>query len=442
MVSKNASVRMPELTRLVGAAFSTALARFAFGMVLIFGIPPLARRIRLPVAVGLLLSGVVIGPYVLGVFGEKRPIADFMAELGVLLLMFVSGLEIDVNQFRQARTRSMLFGVLTTGFPLLLGTAVGLIFGYKLIPAVVIGSLLASHTLLGGPIVVELGVNQLEPIVITIGATVLSDTLSLVVFAICVSTYTTGFSTSAFVLQIVEIAVFVPFVLLGISRLGAYLLKTVEAEENAYFVLMFGIMATAGVLAGLVNLPGIVGAFLAGLAVNESVHDKPAKEKLKFFGDSFFIPIFFAVTGFLINPIVFVRSIFDSFGLVVAIVLALVVGKFIAARTAGRRFKYTSAARMTMWSLTLPQVAATLAAALVAFRTYDPLHQRLLDERMLNVILVLMLSTAILGPLLTQHFGLLLSKEVDGQKDALKPTDSDKPKRLIAPGVPFGPTSS
>lgn len=203
----------------------------------------------------------------------------------------------------------------------------------------------------------ELGVNRLEPIIITIGATVLSDTLSLIVFAVCVSTYESGFSISGFALQTVEIGVFVPFVLLGVSRLGAYLLKEVQAQEDAYFALMFGIMAIAGVLAGFVNLPGIVGAFLAGLAVNDAVHDKPAKEKVKFFGNSFFIPIFFAATGFLISPVAFVHSIVDNFALVLAIVSALLGGKFIAAQIAGAVFKYSSRARMTIWSLTLPQVA-------------------------------------------------------------------------------------
>ncbi len=121
------------------------LAKFALGMALIFGVPPLARRVRLPEVVGLLLSGVVIGPHVLGIFGEKRPIADFMAQLGQLLLMFFAGLEIDLTRFRQAQGRSMLFGLITAGVPLLLGTTVGLMFGYRIIPAIVVGSLIASQ---------------------------------------------------------------------------------------------------------------------------------------------------------------------------------------------------------------------------------------------------------------------------------------------------------
>jgi Kef-type K+ transport system membrane component KefB len=380
------------------------LAKFALGMVIIVGIPSLSRRVRLPAVVGLLLSGVVIGPHVLGIFGEQRPVVDFFADLGKLLLMFVAGLEIDLDHFRQAKGRSIIFGLITTGIPLLLGAAVGLLFGYGVIASIVIGSLLASHTLLGLPVVARLGVNRLEPITITVGATVLSDMLSLVVFAVCVSTYESGFSVAAITKQLLEIAVFVPLVLFGLSRLGAYTLKKVEAQEDAYFVLMFGIMAVAGELAQTINLPGIVGAFLGGLAVNAVVHDKPAKEKLEFFGNAFFIPIFFIVTGFLIDPVAFVQTIIDNFALALAIIVALIAGKWIAAEIAGGAFKYTPAARMTMWSLTLPQVAATLAATLVAFNTFDPQHQQLIDHRMLNVVLVLVLTTATLGPVLTERF--------------------------------------
>jgi Kef-type K+ transport system membrane component KefB len=388
------------------------LAKFALGMAIIVCIPPFSRRVGLPAVVGLLLSGVVVGPHVLGIFGEQRPIVDFLSDLGKLLLMFGAGLEIDLVHFRQVQGRAILFGVITTAVPLLLGTVVGLVFDYGVIAALVVGSLLASHTLLGSSILAQLGANRLEPVTVTVGATVLSDILSLIVFAICVSTYERGFSTFGIAVQILEIALFVPFILLGLSRVGAYALTRVETEENVYFVLMFGIMAVAGVLASTIHLPDIVGAFLAGLAVNAAVHDKPAKEKLEFFGNSFFIPIFFIATGFLIDPLVFVRSILDNFSLTAAIIVALVAGKWLAADIAGRVFTYTPAARLTMWSLTLPQVAATLAAALVAFHTVDPLGHHLIDSRMLNVVLVLMLTTATLGPILTQHFAPRMFKEL------------------------------
>ena len=339
-----------------------------------------------------------------GVFPVHPAVANFFADLGKLLLMFFAGLEIDLALFRRARTRSIIFGLLTTGIPLALGMAVGMWFGFQTIPAIVLGSLLASHTLLALTILRQLGETKLEPVTVTVGATVMSDTLSLIVYAICAGIYHSGFSALNLGVQLVEIAIFVPLVLFGLSRLGAYLLKRVENDEDAYFILMLAIMVVSGLLAQLINLPGIVGAFLAGLAVNAAVRDKPAKGKLEFLANSLFIPIFFIVTGFLIDPVVFVRSLIDNFALVCGVVGALLVGKWIAAEITGLAFHYSPAARRTMWSLTLPQVAATLAAALVAYDTLNSAGQRLVDGRLLNIVLVLMLTTAILGPVLTARF--------------------------------------
>jgi Kef-type K+ transport system membrane component KefB len=288
--------------------------------------------------------------------------------------------------------------------PLLSGTAVGLALGYAAVPAIVVGSLLASHTLLGISIVGRLGGMGLEPIIVTIGATLLSDLLSLIVFAVCVPTFTSGFSLFGLAIQLGEIAVFVPLILFGLSRVGAWALNQVRDNEAAHFVLALGVMAVAGALANLIDLPDIVGAFLAGLAVNPAVRDHSTKPKLEFFGKALFIPSFFVATGFLIDPAAFARSVLDNFPLVAGLVAALLVGKGIAAAVVGRAFGYSPAARLTMWALTLPQLAATLAAAIVAHHTVDAAGHRMLDGNMLNAVLVLMLTTSILGPMLTERF--------------------------------------
>ena len=166
------------------------LAKFAILLALIVGVPALARRLRIPELVGLVVVGLLMGPHVLGLYGADHPIAQFFADLGRLMLMFAAGLEIDLDLFRKAQTRSITFGVITTIVPQALGTAYGLAFGYGIIPAIVIGSLLASHTLISLPIAKRLGALGLEPVVVTIGATMVSDTLSLIIFGICVSTYT------------------------------------------------------------------------------------------------------------------------------------------------------------------------------------------------------------------------------------------------------------
>jgi predicted Kef-type K+ transport protein len=189
-----------------------SLAKFSIAMAAIVGVPWLCRRVGLPPAVGLLMCGVVLGPHGVELIGQNRPIADFFADLGKLLLMFFAGLEIDLARFRQAQQRTIIFGLLTTALPQLLGTAVGFLLGYGTLGAVVLGSLLASHTLLGAPIVTRLGIVRLEPITITFGATVMSDTLSLLVFAVCLATYKSGFSVSVLAIQVAEIAIFVPLV--------------------------------------------------------------------------------------------------------------------------------------------------------------------------------------------------------------------------------------
>ena len=140
-----------------------ALAKFALGMVMIVAIPGFVAAYTcqqrwvccLAASSSVRLSSAS---------SADRPIADFMAELGKLLLMFFAGLEIDLALFRRARNRSIAFGITTTVLPLVLGTAVGLVFGYAVIPAIVIGSLLASHTLLGLPVLDRLGLKGLEPV--------------------------------------------------------------------------------------------------------------------------------------------------------------------------------------------------------------------------------------------------------------------------------------
>jgi Kef-type K+ transport system membrane component KefB len=380
------------------------LTKFALAMAILVGVPALSRRMGLPSVVALLLSGVVLGPHVLDVVGDKRPLFDFAAELGKLLLMFFAGLEINLALFRRVQQKAITFGLITTSLPLLLGTLVGLQFGYGVVTAIVLGSLLASHTLIAIPIMTKIGADRLEPFTVTVGATVLSDTLSLVVFAMCVSTFERGFSLAGLTRQVIEIAAFIPLLLFGVSRAARYFLKKVEDDEQAYFVVMLCVMACAVALTQVVQLPGIVGAFLAGLAMNAAVHEKPAKDKLHFFANSLFIPIFFIVTGFLIDPIVFVRSLIDHFSLAAGVVAALVVGKGIAAAIAARLYGYARAAKMTVWSLTLPQVAATLAATLVGYDTFNPAGQRLIDRELLDVVFVLILVTATLGPIMTQRY--------------------------------------
>ena len=271
--------------------------------------------------------------------------------------------------------------------------------------AMALGSLLASHTLLGFPIVQRLRLTDNEAVTVTVGATVFTDLGALLILAICLPVWSAGFSLRTFSLQLIELAVYVPVVLFGLSTLARrFLRRRGDSKENQFFLILL-IMIVAAEGAELIHLESIIGAFLAGLAVNRSIKRSEAKQELEFLGNTLFIPMFFLTIGFLIDLHVFANTILSHFGLCVAVVGGVICAKILAALAAQELFGYSTAEGLLMGGLSLPQVAATLAAALVAFETRNAEGVRLIDEPVLNTVIVLMVVTSVLGPVLTERFG-------------------------------------
>jgi Kef-type K+ transport system membrane component KefB len=405
------------------------LVRCAIVMAIFLLIPALCRRARMPAVVGLLLAGVALGPSGIRALPKSDPVADFFSEVGKLLLMFFAGLEIDMSQFRRTGGRSVTFGLLTFSIPQVVGTGVGLLAGYDWLASVLIGSLMASHTLLGFPIVQRMKLVTDEPVAVTVGGTILTDLASLLVLAVCLPIHTSGFSTSAFVLQIVEMLVYVVLVFFGLSALGRWLVQRMGDSKDKQVVLILLMIALAGFGAETINLEPIIGAFLAGLAINRVLSHGEAKKELEFLGNTLFIPMFFLTIGFLIDVKVFVQTLGERTGLVAGIVGGLIVSKYLAAQLTQRLFGYTRIQGYLIWSLSLPQVAATLATAIVAYETKNSAGVRLIDEPMINTVLVLVVVTSLLGPVLTEHFGRqrLAEQEAAGRPGAHSPQTANQP---------------
>jgi Kef-type K+ transport system membrane component KefB len=379
------------------------LARFAIPLLGMMAVRWLGPRLRLPDCVGYILLGVLIGPHLLGVLPEHADVANFFAELGKLLLMFFVGLDIDLDEFLLARRRAGLFGLATFSLPLIGGMGVAHAFGYGSVSALLIGSLIASHTLIAFPMVSAAGLAARPSVVVTVGATVLTDMLSLLTLAACLTTHRTGFAPVAILIQTGELIVFAA-ILLGVVRpLARRAVIALGGSEQASFTLLLIVVSAAAIAAEAIQLEGIIGAFLAGMAVNEAVKFSGAKEKLEFVGNSIFIPAFFMVTGFLIDLRLLVLTLTSDLPLVLSIITALIIGKWVAAELTGRAFGFGATDRLLSTSLTLPQVAATLAAALVSYDAINAAGERLIDARMLNAILVLVVVTAVLGPVLTER---------------------------------------
>lgn len=374
------------------------IVAFTILLLVSLAIPPWFERLRLPGLVGLLIAGVVLGPNGLQLLDPSSETMKLFSDIGKVYLLFVAGLEIDLEQFHKNKHRSLGFGLSTFLVPLMVGMFVGFAFGFGPNAAILIGSILSSHTPIGYPIIQRLGLVEAESVVVTIGATVFTDISALFVLAICVSIHAGEFSVYGLIWQLSLLAIYSAIVLLGFSRLGKIYFRRTGDDESNQFLFVLLVLFVASVGAQIIKVDMIVGAFLAGLAINEVVGNSPVKEKVEFLGSVLFIPFFFVAMGLLLNIPVFIATLINSFELTLAIVLGLIGSKFIAAWIAKKLYRYNWNETMVMWSLSLPQVAATLAATLVGLKV------GLLTEAVFNSVIVMMVVTSTLGPLLTQRF--------------------------------------
>lgn len=373
------------------------LTAFAFTLMLTLVLPSLMERLRLPGPVGYIIAGIILGPQLLSVLKPEGEIVRFFSDIGKLLLMFFAGYEVDLEQFNRARRKAATFGLVTFAMPFLLGASVGWAMGYPPNACAVIGAVLASHTLLGLPIVKAAGLMGRESVVATVGATVFTDLLAIFVLAICLPIHVSGFDPRDVLIEILWLAVYVPAVLFGLSWLARQMLDRLGKTKANRALIMLVVMAVAAQGAELIRLEGIIGAFLAGVALKKAFGNTRSDDSLEVMSQTLFIPIFFVAAGFLVDFKVFFTTLRDQPLLVLGILGALFGGKWLAAEIAGRLLGYGTADRQLMYGLTVPQVAATLAVALVAYSTRNPAGRRLIDEPMLNATVVLVILSSLIG---------------------------------------------
>jgi Kef-type K+ transport system membrane component KefB/nucleotide-binding universal stress UspA family protein len=403
----------------------------------ILTVPPLFEKLRLPGLVGLLVAGVILGQSGLKLLNSDTETMKLLSEIGKVYLMFVAGLEIDLKQFRQTKNRSMGFGFLTFIVPMITGILIGRLFDFGWNASVLIGSLLASHTLLAYPIVSRLGVVTNEAVTVTIGATIFTDTAALLVLAVCVGIHVGEFTAFSLAALLIGLAIYSAVVLFGFDWAGKeFFRRSGDAEGNQFLFILIALFV-ASVGAQAIGVEKIVGAFLAGLAVNDVLGRSPVREKVEFVGSVLFIPCFFVDMGLLVNLPAFIKTL-SAFGLTAAIVLGLIGSKFFAALFAQLAYRYNLSEMLTMWSLSLPQVAATLAATLVGYQTLNPAGERLIGEDVLNSVIVLMVVTSILGPLITSRFANLISVPQTNLEEGLSTWWDNEEEEIYKPSsYPF-----
>ncbi|MEH2408008.1 cation:proton antiporter domain-containing protein [Nostoc sp.] len=376
---------------------------FAILLVVILVIPIIFERLRLPGLVGLVFSGLVLGPSGWNLLQSDSPMINLLSDIGLIYLLFVAGLEVDLEQFRRQKSRAFGFASLTFSIPLVMGTLVGLILGYDWNISILIGSLFASYTLLAYPIISRLGVINNEAVSVIIGATIFTDIGAVLILAVCLAVANAGTFSFAKLLTLSGwLVIYSVAVVTGFDWAGKEFFKRSGDDEGNKFLFVLLSVFLAAVGAQLMGIEIIVGAFLAGLAVNEAVGEGPVKEKVVFIGSVLFIPIFFVHLGLLVNLPAFLNNL-DTLKLTLLMIVGLIISKLIAAFLTKLVYRYNWQEMLTMWSLSLPQVGTTLAATLVGYRA------QLLPLEVLHSVIILMLVTSTLGPLMTSRIAVGLN---------------------------------
>ena len=365
-------------------------------LVVILG-PPLIERARLPGIIGLLIGGFVIGPNGLNLIGSGNTTVPEVGQLGLLYLMFVAGLELDLGLVRVHRRAVIIFGALAFGVPMALGSAIGFAMHWEVAAAVLLGSLMASHTLLVYPEVRNAGLATHRAVATAVGATVLTDTASLVVLAFVSGSQVDGGSLASISVQVAfGLVVLMIFSLVLLPRLVRLGFRYLGTDRVVRYLLAFAGFLAAATLGDVLGIEGIVGAFFAGLGLNRLVpNEGPLMDRIDFFGSAVFVPIFLITVGMLLQPTVMIQA--DTLKLAGLFVAAAVGGKAVATVISSRPLHLSFREGMLMFGLTIPQAAATLASTVIGFNI------GLFDQSVVNAVLVLILASILTATLIVQR---------------------------------------
>jgi Kef-type K+ transport system membrane component KefB len=367
---------------------------FVAAVVLLAG-PVVAERLRLPGLVGIVLGGTLVGPFVLD-WVEREGVVESLGELGLLFLMFLAGMELDLDEFERDRKPALRFGALTFTLPFVLGLLLVLPFGYGLATAALYGSLWASHTLISYPIVQEHRLTQHRAVSMAAGGTVITDTLALSVLAIVVGSVASDEGTGEIVVRLlIGIAILAVYCAVVLPRIGRWSLAHLGQGSVPTFLFLLAALTSAALVADRMGLEGIVGAFFAGLALNRLVKSRSeAKESFEFVGAALLVPFFLLSTGMLLDPEQFTElRVLAIGGASLAIVL---VGKAVASYVAGRLAGFDLSEIRLVFGLTVAQAAATLAAVTIGTEA------GIFDEELLSATLVVVLVSVIVSSIVTR----------------------------------------
>lgn len=388
---------------------------FGMVMLIIFTAPLLFRRYKIPGIIGLILFGAIAGPSAMGIL-ERDATMVLLGTVGLIYLMFMAGLSIDLNQFNKLRSRSLVFGLFSFFLPQMMALVVGLyLLGYSLETALLLGSIVGSHTLLAYPLARRLGITKNKAVTMAMGGSIVTDLISLVVLAVVMASIG-GELDGIFWFKFVSmLLLFGASVLYVLPRIGRWFFRTVQNDSSTEYAFLLCCLFISAAVAQAIGLAPIIGAFLAGLALNSLVPENSTSMlRIQFVGDALLVPFFLISVGMLVDFSVLLSS-FEVWIYAFVFTSLVLVGKVGAAWIIRAIFKYSKTEFGVVAGLTTPQAAATLAVTLVGFEA------GLFSQNAVNAVIVMILITCIIGPILVENYGRKLAVE-DEDDDLMGPS--------------------
>ncbi|MGN6352284.1 MAG: cation:proton antiporter domain-containing protein [Parafilimonas sp.] len=412
--------------------------KFLVELIIILFVPLLLNKIKVPHLIGLIIAGAVIGPNGFNILSRDSSVV-VIGTTGLLYIMFLAGLEIDMGDFKRNKWKSLTFGFYTFAAPFILGFICAYyILGFSMLTSILFASLFSSHTLIAYPLVSKMGISKNRAINITVGGTVITDLVTLLVLAAVVGVAQGQAGKEFWFNLTLSILAFGLTVLLVFPLIARWFLKNVNDKISQYiFVLVM--IYLAAMLAEIAGIEAIIGAFLAGLALNRLIpRTSSLMNRVEFVGNAIFIPFFLISVGMIIDFKVFFSS-WETIEVAAIMMFASFFGKYIGAKATQKTFRLTKNEGGMIFGLSSGSAAATLATVMVGYNiiiseteTGEPI--RLLNDHVLNGSILLILISCTLSSFVSAAAARKIA-EAD-QEDTIADKDDKEEAMLLAVNYP------
>lgn len=370
--------------------------------------PIIMSLLRIPHIVGMVLAGVAIGPHGLNILANDRAI-ELFGHVGLYYIMLLAGLEMNTSDLRKNRTRTFTHGILAFIIPMAIGFALNKsVLGYGFVTSALLASMYASHTLIAYPTVLRYGLSGERSVTIAVGATAITDTLTLLVLAMVGGIFKGNITGGYWLLLFVKIAVVFCAIIYGFPPIARRFFRRYEDNVTQFIFVLAMTFLGAGMME-LIGMEGLLGAFLTGLVLNRYVPNvSPLMFNLEFVGNALFIPYFLIGVGMMVN----VRILFGGLGTlqVAAVMIAVALAsKWLASLATQKIFGMKAIEREMIFGLSNAQAGATLAAVLVGYNLLLPNGQRVLNDDVLNGTIILILVTCVFSSFTTERASRIMA---------------------------------